>query len=51
MQVAYPTQLKDHFEIYRFFNGLAAEGKEGFESFQGILDNSISNSGGHADDY
>jgi hypothetical protein len=31
MQVAYPTQPKDRFEIYRFFNGLASEGKEGLD--------------------
>lgn len=28
MPVAYPTQAKDRFEVYRFFNGLAAEGTE-----------------------
>jgi hypothetical protein len=31
MQVAYPTQPKDRFEVYRFFNGLAVEGKEGLD--------------------
>ena len=31
MQVDYPTQPKDRFEVYRFFNGLAVEGKEGLD--------------------
>jgi hypothetical protein len=29
MQATYPTHPKDRFEVYRFFNGLAAEGKDG----------------------
>lgn len=28
MPVAYPTQPADRFEVYRFFNGIAAEGRE-----------------------
>lgn len=31
MQAAYPTQPKDRFEVYRFFNGLAEEGSEGLD--------------------
>jgi hypothetical protein len=31
MQVTYPTQPADRFEVYRFFNGLAAEGKDGLD--------------------
>jgi len=31
MQAIYPTQPKDRFEVYRFFNGLAEEGREGLD--------------------
>lgn len=31
MQITYPTRPKDRFEVYRFFNGLASEGKDGLD--------------------
>jgi len=31
VQVAYPTRPQDRFQVYRFFNGLAVEGKEGLD--------------------
>ncbi len=31
MQAVYPMRPKDRFEVYRFFNGLAADGQEGLD--------------------
>jgi hypothetical protein len=31
MKASYPTQVKDRFEVYRFFNGISTEGKIGLD--------------------
>jgi hypothetical protein len=32
MRITAPESAKDRFEVYRFFNGLAVEGKEGLDA-------------------